>query len=54
MYQERIKQIEEEVVPFGFIMSGNEEELIVEDGDVWRQDKPEAPQLPPGYLTSSL
>ncbi len=34
MYQERIKQIEEEVVPFGFIMSGNEEELIVEDGDV--------------------
>ena len=54
MYQERIKQIEEEVVPFGFIMSGNEEELIVEDGDVWRQDKPESPQLPPGYLTSSL
>lgn len=54
MYQERIKQIEEEVVPFGFIMNGNEEELMVEDGDVWRQDKPEAPQLPPGYLTSSL
>jgi hypothetical protein len=54
MYQERIKQIEEEVVPFGFIMSGNEEELIVEDGDVWRQDKSEAPQPPPGYLTSNL
>jgi len=54
MYQERIKQIEEEVVPFGFIMNGTEEELTVEDGDVWRQEKPEAPQLPPGYLTSNL
>lgn len=54
MYQERIKQIEEDVVPFGFIMNGTEEELTVEDGDVWRQEKPEAPQLPPGYLTSSL
>jgi hypothetical protein len=45
MYQERIKQIEEEVVPFGFIMSGNEEELIVEDGDVWKEEK-ETPHLP--------
>ena len=54
MYQERIKQIEEEVVPFGFIMNGTEEELIVEDGDVWRQEKPDTPQLPPGYLTSNL
>jgi hypothetical protein len=54
MYQERIKQIEEEVVPFGFIMNGTEEELTVEDGDVWRQEKPDTPQLPPGYLTSNL
>jgi len=53
MYQERIKQIEEEVVPFGFIMSGNEEELIVEDGDVWKKEK-EKPHLPPGYSVSTF
>ena len=53
MYQERIKQIEEEVVPFGFIMSGNEEELIVEDGDVWKEEK-EKPHLPPGYSVSTF
>ena len=54
MYQERIKQIEEDVVPFGFVLNGTEDEYSVEDGDVWRQDKPEAPQLPAGYLTSNL
>jgi len=53
MYQERIKQIEEEVVPFGFIMSGNEEELIVEDGDVWKEEK-EKPHFPPGYSVSTF
>ena len=56
MYQERIKQIEEDVVPFGFVLTGTEEEYDVDSGDVWRQDKGEAdrPQLPPGYLTSNL
>jgi hypothetical protein len=56
MYQERIKQIEEDVVPFGFVLTGTEEEYDVDSGDVWRQDKGESdrPQLPPGYLTSNL
>jgi len=53
MYQERIKQIEEEVVPFGFIMSGGEDELIVEDGDIWKEEK-EKPHLPPGYSVSTF
>jgi hypothetical protein len=56
MYQERIKQIEEDVVPFGFVLTGTEEEYDVDSGDVWRQDKGESdrPQLPAGYLTSNL
>ena len=56
MYQERIKQIEEEVVPFGFVLTGTEEEYDVDSGDVWRQDRGDLdkPQLPPGYLTSNL
>jgi len=53
MYQERIKQIEEEVVPFGFIMNGGEDELIVEDGDIWKEEK-EKPHLPPGYSVSTF
>jgi hypothetical protein len=56
MYQERIKQIEDEVVPFGFVLTGTEEEYDVDSGDVWRQDKGDSdkPQLPAGYLTSNL
>ena len=53
MYQERIKQIEEDVVPFGFIMNGGEDELIVEDGDIWKEEK-EKPHLPPGYSVSTF
>tara|TARA_R110000868_G_scaffold47483_2_gene155657 strand:+ start:5322 stop:6998 length:1677 start_codon:yes stop_codon:yes gene_type:complete len=48
MYQARIKQIEEDVVPFGFLFNGTEEEYAVEDGDMWK------PEVPSGYLTSSL
>ena len=56
MYQERIKQIEEDVVPFGFVLTGTEEEYDVDSGDVWRQDRGDSdkPQLPAGYLTSNL
>jgi hypothetical protein len=56
MYQERIKQIEDEVVPFGFVLTGTEEEYDVDSGDVWRQDRGDSdkPQLPAGYLTSNL
>ena len=48
MYQSRIKQIEEDVVPFGFVFNGTEEEYSVEDGEMWK------PEVPAGYLTSSL
>ena len=48
MYQARIKQIEEDVVPFGFVFNGTEEEYAVEDGDMWKQE------VPSGYLTSNL
>ena len=48
MYQARIKQIEEDVVPFGFAFNGTEEEYSVEDGDMWK------PEIPVGYLTSNL
>ena len=56
MYQERIKQIEEDVVPFGFVLNGTEEEYDVDSGDVWRKEEgySDSPQLPPGYLTSNL
>jgi hypothetical protein len=48
MYQARIKQIEEDVVPFGFAFNGTEEDYSVEDGDMWK------PEIPVGYLTSNL
>jgi hypothetical protein len=48
MYQERIKQIEEDVIPFGFIQNGLEEEFVVDSGDVWK------PEVPAGYLNSNL
>ena len=48
MYQARIKQIEEDIVPFGFVFNGTEEEYAVEDGDMWKQE------APAGYLTSNL
>ena len=53
MYQDRIKQIEEDVVPFGFILNGTEDEMVVEDGDVWKEEK-EKPNLPPGYSISTF
>ena len=48
MYQDRIKQIEEDVIPFGFIQNGLEEEILVDSGDVWKQE------LPAGYLKSTF
>jgi hypothetical protein len=48
MYQARIKQIEEDVVPFGFIQNGLEEQFVVDSGDVWK------PEIPAGYLSSNL
>ena len=51
MYQERIQQIEEDVIPFGFISDGQELEYEVDSGDAWSK---EAPRNLPGYLSSNL
>ena len=52
MYQERIKQIEEDVIPFGFMSDGQDLEYEVDGGDAWT--KQESKPLPPGYLSSNL
>ena len=52
MYQERIKQIEEDVIPFGFLSDGLEDEYDVDSGDAWTKEEPR--QLPPGYQSSNL
>jgi hypothetical protein len=33
-----MKQIEEELTPFGIIMNGTEEEVFVDSGDLWSVD----------------
>jgi hypothetical protein len=52
MYQERIKQIEEDVIPFGFMSDGQDLEYEVDSGDAWT--KQESRPLPPGYSSSNL
>lgn len=51
VYEDKIRKIEEEMLPVGFINDGLEEELVVESGDVWVDEKP---RMPPGYLSSKL
>jgi hypothetical protein len=55
IYEEKIKQIEEEMLPVGFLDDGQEEELVLEDGNVWGiRDFSEEKDVPPGYLSSRL
>jgi hypothetical protein len=55
IYQKQIQQIEEEMLPLGFIDDGQQEELILEGGDIWGNNKyAEERQLPPGYLSSKF
>jgi hypothetical protein len=35
LYNNQMKQIEEELTPFGLIINGTEEETFIEDGDLW-------------------
>lgn len=43
LYNQQIRTIEEELTPFGFIDSGQEEEdFIIDSGDVWLSDKYQA------------
>jgi hypothetical protein len=55
IYEQKIKQIEEEMLPVGFLDDGQQEELVVESGDVWGEMKTsDERQMPPGYLSSRL
>ena len=55
IYQNKIKQIEEEMLPLGFINDGQHEEVYLESGDLWgRKDDNESSRLPAGYMSSNL
>jgi hypothetical protein len=55
IYEQKIKQIEEEMLPVGFLDDGQQEELVIDGGDVWGEMKlSEERQLPPGYLMSKI
>jgi hypothetical protein len=55
IYEQKIKQIEEEMLPVGFLDDGQMEELIIDDGNIWATyNNSEERQLPPGYSMSKL
>jgi hypothetical protein len=56
MYRQKIKQIEEEMLPVGFINDGQQDEIFVDSGDVWSDynKNSEEKTLPQGYLSSRL
>ena len=39
LYDSQMKQIEEELTPFGLIMDGTEEETFIDSGDLWTVDR---------------
>ena len=39
LYDSQMRQIEEELTPFGILSSGLEEEEFVESGDLWTVDR---------------
>lgn len=58
MYEKRIKEIEEEMLPIGYMNDGDKVDIqeMVEDGDIWAPyDKTESPyKVPSSYLTNRL
>lgn len=55
VYEQRIKQIEEDMLPVGFINDGQQEEVTIDSGDVWgNYNVEERNSPPPGYLSSRL
>ena len=54
MYEKKIKQIEEEMLPVGFVDDGQQEELVLESNDLWSNYNKEEIQPPAGYLSSRL
>jgi len=55
VYEQKIKQIEEDMLPLGFINDGQQEEVTIDSGDVWgNYNFEERNTPPPGYLSSKL
>lgn len=55
IYENKIKQIEEEMLPLGFINDGQHEEVYVEGGDIWgKKEREEGSNIPAGYPSSNL
>ena len=54
IYENKIKQIEEEMLPLGFINDGQHEEVYVESGDIWGRGDKEGSPVPAGYPSSNL
>jgi hypothetical protein len=54
VYEQRIKQIEEDMLPVGFINDGQQEEVIIDGNDVWGSFDPQEKSPPAGYLPSRL
>jgi hypothetical protein len=55
IYENKIKQIEEEMLPLGFINDGQHEEVYVEGGDIWgKKELEEGSNIPAGYPSSNL
>jgi hypothetical protein len=55
VYEQRIKQIEDDMLPVGFINDGQQEEVVIDTGDVWgNYNREENNSPPPGYLSSRL
>jgi hypothetical protein len=52
MYEKKIKQIEEEMLPIGFVDDGQQEELVLEANDLWSTSKEK--EIPPGYPMSRI
>lgn len=54
MYQAKIQQIEQDVVPFGFLVDGTEQELESDGQDVWSANSKDEKTMIPGYMPSSF
>lgn len=54
VYEQRIKQIEEDMLPVGFINDGQQEEVVIDGNDVWGSFDTQEKSPPAGYLSSRL
>jgi hypothetical protein len=54
MYEKKIKQIEEEMLPIGFVNDGQQEELVLESNDLWAQTDKSSFETPSMYPPSRL